>query len=190
MYRELCSHGVRQKCNEWRNSKTEVLQYPKMGVPTNVHDEERNGRQAICNDSSCSEWMTALYNFRSSMWISVFFSWMVTQIKRCGTLASGQYCSVTVRVLIRQERLALVHCLTLQHGSCLTTLLTAMILLRATTAYFSALISNWYHRALTIMRSLWKVSKCGWFQTQANRNLFFGRTEVPQFRQWRRWEVE
>jgi hypothetical protein len=68
----------------------------------------------------------------------------------------------------------------LEHFSweCLTTLLTALILLRATTTCLPAWRTSWNHSASTVMRSWGKVSKRGWAHrrqtslTQAYKNLF------------------
>jgi hypothetical protein len=67
--------------------------------------------------------------------------------------------SMTMSVNIRL--LALEHCWNFSTGSCLTTLLTALISLRATTIC----LPNWRfggdQRTSAVMRSWWKVSKCG-----------------------------
>jgi hypothetical protein len=55
----------------------------------------------------------------------------------------------------------LEHCWSISTGSCLTTLLTALILLRATTTCFPTYRTGWDDRASTIM-SWWKVLKRGW----------------------------
>jgi hypothetical protein len=67
-------------------------------------------------------------------------------------------------------------------GSCLTTLLTVLISLRMTAAY-SPTWTGYDHSASTIIRSWWKVSKCGWAHrrqtslTQTYKNLFLDKTE-------------
>jgi hypothetical protein len=94
------------------------------------------------------------------------------QNKRGGMVTS-------IAVLVLTQLLALEHCLSISTGSCLTTLLTALISLRATTTCLPTPTSrtDWDHSASTIM-SWWKVSKHGWAHrrqtslTHAYRNLF------------------
>jgi hypothetical protein len=63
---------------------------------------------------------------------------------------------------------ALDHCWSISTGNCLTTHLTALILLQATTTCL--LLPTWrtgcYHSASTVMRSWWKLSKT-WLSEQA-----------------------
>jgi hypothetical protein len=81
---------------------------------------------------------------------------------------------MTIHVRIRVQLLALGYFWSISSGSCLTTLLTALISLRATTTWRT----RWDHSASTIMRSWWKVPKRGWAHmrqtslTQAYKNLF------------------
>jgi hypothetical protein len=56
----------------------------------------------------------------------------------------------------------LKHCFSISTGSCLTTLLSALISLWGTTTCLPTWITGWDHSASTIMRSSWKVSKYGW----------------------------
>jgi hypothetical protein len=79
--------------------------------------------------------------------------------------------------------LTIKHCWSISTAGCLTSLLTALILLRETTSCFHTWRSGWDHSASTIM-SWWKVSECGWPHrqqislTQAYRNLFPDMTSV------------
>jgi hypothetical protein len=68
------------------------------------------------------------------------------QNKRCGMLCS----SMTMHIPIQQ--LALEHCWSISTGSCLTTLLTAVISLQVTTACFPTWRTGWDYRSSTKMR--------------------------------------
>jgi hypothetical protein len=76
---------------------------------------------------------------------------------------------VTMRDCIQQ--LGLKHCWSISTGSCLTTLLTALILLRGTTTCLPIWRTGWDHSTSTIIRRWWKVSKHGLAQWFPN---FFG----------------
>jgi hypothetical protein len=90
------------------------------------------------------------------------------------------YCSsMTMRIGI--QLFAPEHTWSILTGSCLTTLLTAMIMLRATTTCLPTWRTGWDHSASTIVRSLWQVSKCGWTHrqqislTHSYKNLYPGK---------------
>jgi hypothetical protein len=69
-------------------------------------------------------------------------------------------------------------CWSISTGTCFTTLLTAVILLWATTTCLPTWRTGCYHSVSTIMMSWWKVSKRSWAHrrhislTQAYKNLF------------------
>jgi hypothetical protein len=63
---------------------------------------------------------------------------------------------------LRPVLLALKHCWSISTGSCLTTLFTSLISLRATIICLPAWRIGWHHRASTITRTWWKVSKLLW----------------------------
>jgi hypothetical protein len=79
---------------------------------------------------------------------------------------------------LRIQLLALEHCWSISTGSCLTTHVTALILLRATTTCLTTWRTGCDHSASTIMRSWLKVWKRGWDHrrkislTQAYKELF------------------
>jgi hypothetical protein len=79
---------------------------------------------------------------------------------------------------IRMQLLALEHSWRISAGSCLTTLLTALISLRATTTCLPTWRTGWNHSASATMRNWCKVSKLGWARwqqtslTQMYKNLF------------------
>jgi hypothetical protein len=81
-------------------------------------------------------------------------------------------------VRIRVRLLTFEHCCSISTGSSLTTLLTALISLRATTACLPTWRAGCDLSASTLMRSWWKVSKHGWAHvrqtslTQAYKNVF------------------
>jgi hypothetical protein len=75
------------------------------------------------------------------------------------------YCS-SMLTHVHTQLLALKHCWSISTCSCLTTLLTAMILFRTTTTCLSTWRASQYHSTSTIMRSWWKVLKCGWAYRQ------------------------
>jgi hypothetical protein len=60
------------------------------------------------------------------------------------------------------QLLTLEHCWSISTGSCFTTLLTALISCRSTTICLRAWKNCCDHSTSRIMRSWWKVSKCGW----------------------------
>jgi hypothetical protein len=62
---------------------------------------------------------------------------------------------------IRIQLLALEYCWIISTGSCLTILLTALILLQATTTCLPTWRTCCIHSSSEIMRSRWKVSKRG-----------------------------
>jgi hypothetical protein len=79
---------------------------------------------------------------------------------------------------IRAQLLALDHCWSISTGSCLTTFLTALISLRATTVCLPTWRAGWDHSASTIKRRRWKLSERGWvrrrhiYLTHTYKNLF------------------
>jgi hypothetical protein len=74
--------------------------------------------------------------------------------------------------------LTLGHCWSISTGSCLTTLLTALISLWATNTSLPTWRTWWNHSNSTIMKTWWKVSKWGWGDHQQtslivpDKNLF------------------
>jgi hypothetical protein len=78
----------------------------------------------------------------------------------------------------RIQLFTLGHCWSILIGSCLTTLLTTLISLRATATCLPTWRTDCYHSASTIMWNWWKVSKRDWAHrgqislTQAHKNLF------------------
>jgi hypothetical protein len=81
-------------------------------------------------------------------------------------------------VCICIQLLALKHCRSISNGSCLTTLLTALISLQVTTTCLLTWRIGWDHSALTVVRGWWKVSKHDWAHRlqasliQAYKNVF------------------
>jgi hypothetical protein len=114
------------------------------------------------------------------------------QNKKCGMLTSSVLLLQTMRVCI--QLLALEHSWSISTGNCLTTLLEALISLRATTNCLQTWSTGWDHSASTTMRSWWKMSKCGWAHgqqtslAQTYKTYSFIR-KLPQFQQWLHWEV-
>jgi hypothetical protein len=83
--------------------------------------------------------------------------------------------SMTMRIHI--QLLALEHCWSISAGSCLTTLLTALISLQVTTTCLPTWRTGCACNASTIIRSWWKVSKHSWAHkwqaslTEAYKNI-------------------
>jgi hypothetical protein len=76
------------------------------------------------------------------------------------------YCSST-KTRVHIQLLVLEHCCSVSAGSCLATLLTVLISLRATPTCLPTWRTDCDHNASTIMRSWWKVLKHMWLSSQA-----------------------
>jgi hypothetical protein len=96
---------------------------------------------------------------------------------RCGMLTSG----VVLHDRFCIQLLALKHCWSISTGSCLTTLLTALISIQTTTTCLPTWRTGCNHSTSAIMRSWWKVLKHGrahkllWHR---HKNLFPDMTSI------------
>jgi hypothetical protein len=100
--------------------------------------------------------------------------------------------SMTMRFSI--QLLALEHCWSILTGSCLTTLVTALISLRVTSICLPIWITGCHHSASTVLWSWWRCQNVA--ELTGDRFLWHKHTKtyspirhVSQFLQWLRWEV-
>jgi hypothetical protein len=133
--------------------------------------------------SAARKLMVNIFWDRKGVLMVEFRSVLQNTEKLCGAIQKNRVeylhpveCS-SMTICVHIHMLALQHCWSISTGNCLTTLLRALILLRATNTCLPTRGTGWDYRTWKIM-SWWKVSKVaeltsGWVLWQAYKNLFW-----------------
>jgi hypothetical protein len=141
-----------------------------------MHAHSPNKPNKFNQTSACQKLMAAVFWDRKEAPMVVFMQRGTTitldlhcrKLKEwCRAIRNKRRTMLTSDVVLlrdiarRRTVLPLEHCCSISSGSCLTTLLTALISLRATTSCLPTW-RTWDHSSLAITGSWWKVSKRGW----------------------------